>query len=57
MTYSGLRRGHSTTERHDVYARLDGPKLWIEISTENAVVADGTHYHSVHREEGSDYGG
>lgn len=39
------------------YARLDGPKLWIEISTQNAIVVSGTHYHSVYREQGSDYGG
>lgn len=31
--------------------------LWIEISTLHGIVLPGNHYHSIYREQGSDYGG
>lgn len=49
--------GGTDTETQGFYARIDGPKVWIEISTQNGIVLSGTHYHSIYREEGSDYGG
>ena len=38
------------------YVRLQGPRLWIEIATQNGVVLSGTHYHSIERDIKSDYG-
>jgi hypothetical protein len=49
--------GGSHTVTQGFYARIDGPKVWIEISTQHGIVLSGTHYHSIYREQGSDYGG
>lgn len=38
------------------YARIQGPRLWIEIATQNGVVLSGTHYHSIERDAKTDYG-
>jgi Protein of unknown function (DUF3500) len=38
------------------YARIDGPKVWVEISGQHGIVLQGTHYHSIYREEATDYG-
>jgi hypothetical protein len=39
------------------YVRLHGPRLWIEIATQNAVVVmPGVHYHSIERDIKTDYG-
>lgn len=48
--------GSDNTEDISFYARLDGPKLWIEFSTQRAIVVSGNHYHSIYREQGTDYG-
>jgi hypothetical protein len=48
-----------TTNRRKIgaYVRLHGPRLWIEICTQNAVVVKpGVHYHSIERDIKSDYG-
>ncbi|MEZ4382266.1 MAG: DUF3500 domain-containing protein [Nannocystaceae bacterium] len=40
------------------YMRIDGPRLWIELSCQNGVVIQGqTHYHSIYRDKQFDYGG
>jgi Protein of unknown function (DUF3500)/Secretion system C-terminal sorting domain len=39
------------------YIRIDGPRVWIEYSTQNGIVLSGTHPHSVWRDRVSDYGG
>jgi hypothetical protein len=49
--------GGTDTVTEGFYARIDGPKVWIEISTQHGIVLSGTHYHSIYREEGADYGG
>jgi hypothetical protein len=49
--------GGDDTVKQGFYARIDGPKVWIEISTQHGIVLSGTHYHSIYREEGADYGG
>ena len=38
------------------YARLHGPRLWLEIVTQAGLVIPGPHYHSMHRDTVSDYG-
>ena len=54
IAYSGT--GCFTT-RGD-YARIDGPNVWIEVSTQNAIVYKGQiHYHTIWRDRARDYGG
>jgi hypothetical protein len=49
--------GGDDTTQVGFYARIDGPKVWIEISTQHGIVLAGSHYHSIYREQGNDYGG
>ncbi len=50
----------STTIDPDVdktYMRIDGPRVWIELSCQAGVVIAGkTHYHSIYRDKSFDYG-
>lgn len=39
------------------YIRIDGPRVWIEITTQAIVGPSQLHYHSVWRDEMLDYGG
>jgi hypothetical protein len=40
------------------YARIDGPRVWIEMSVQTSLYdAKATHSHSVWRDKISDYGG
>lgn len=39
------------------YMRIDGPRVWIEVSCQAGVVIQGkTHYHTIYRDKTSDYG-
>lgn len=50
----------STTLDVDVdktYMRIDGPRVWIEVSCQAGVVIQGkTHYHTIYRDKSFDYG-
>ncbi len=39
------------------YVRIDGPRVWIEYSTQNGIILSPKHPHSVWRDHQSDYGG
>lgn len=40
------------------YIRIDGPRVWIELSVEGGIVIrDQTHYHTIFRDKAFDYGG
>lgn len=40
------------------YLRIDGPRVWIEVSCQSGVVIQGkTHYHTIFRDKQYDYGG
>jgi Protein of unknown function (DUF3500) len=49
--------GGTDTKALGFHASIDGPKVWIEISTQRGIELPGTHYHSIYREQGGDYGG
>ena len=39
------------------YARIDGPRVWIEVSVQPGIVyRDKVHYHTIWRDKASDYG-
>jgi hypothetical protein len=52
LAWSGSTDGTTTGS----YARIQGPRVWIEIATQNGIVLSGTHYHSIERDIKSDYG-
>lgn len=40
------------------YMRIDGPRVWIEVSCQaGVVIQDKTHYHTIFRDKQYDYGG
>lgn len=39
------------------YVRIDGPRVWIELSVQNGVIFSANHYHSIWRDKTLDYGG
>ncbi len=44
-------------DQNGTYLRLDGPRLWLELSCQNGVVISGkTHFHSIFRDKAMDYG-
>ncbi len=47
--------GGTDTEQLGLYACVDGPKVWIDISTRRGIVLEGSHYHSSYCEQGCDY--
>ena len=55
-TYLSFTGTTDFVTRND-YFRLDGPSLWIEYVSQNGVVYQGIHPHSIWRDKVSDYGG
>jgi hypothetical protein len=50
--------GDTRLEDLNAYLRIDGPRVWIELSVQRSLVdAQATHFHSVWRDKRSDYGG
>ena len=52
LAWSGSTDGTTT----GAYARIQGPRVWIEIAVQNGIVLSGTHYHSIERDTKTDYG-
>ncbi|MEO6379458.1 MAG: DUF3500 domain-containing protein, partial [Caulobacteraceae bacterium] len=56
-TYVGLS-GDPKLVAPNAYVRIDGPRVWIEMSVQPSLVErEATHFHSVWRDKRSDYGG
>ncbi|MCB9592187.1 MAG: DUF3500 domain-containing protein [Sandaracinaceae bacterium] len=53
--WAGSSSGPDVTV-NGTYFRIDGPRVWIELSCQNGVVLSGTHYHSIYRDRSFDYG-
>lgn len=57
QTRVGVSGTPSFTQVGD-YVRVDGPKVWVELSaTAPRNAGNQVHYHSVYRDEALDYGG
>ena len=39
-----------------IYFRIQGPSLIVEFSTEGRLGGGGSHYHSIYRDPGNEYG-
>ena len=45
-------------ETSGTYMRIDGPRVWIEVSCQGGIVIKGkTHYHTIYRDKKLDYSG
>ncbi len=49
--------GNANLLNQNDYVRIDGPRVWIEYSTQNGIILSPKHPHSVWRDRQSDYGG
>jgi len=58
LAYGGPTEGTLDKEVNTTYLRIDGPRLWLELSCQAGVVVSGiTHYHTIYRDKTEDYGG
>ncbi|RYZ48158.1 MAG: DUF3500 domain-containing protein, partial [Proteobacteria bacterium] len=47
-----------TKDKTGSYIRIDGPRLWIELTVQGGIVIRGkTHYHTIFHDKTFDYGG
>lgn len=50
--------GNGTVTTNGDYIRIEGPRVWIEFSTQRGViVSNDIHYHTIWRDKFGDYGG
>lgn len=57
VAWGGTQASGVDPDVNGTYMRIDGPRLWIEISCQNGVVIQGqTHYHTIYRDKLMDYG-
>ena len=56
-TYVGWGGSALDVAQSGTYFRVDGPRAWIELACQSGAVLTGTHYHTVYRDRGYDYGG
>jgi uncharacterized protein DUF3500 len=56
QTYVGYSGATDLTTQSS-YARIDGPRVWIELTVQGGIVyRDRVHYHTIWRDKASDYG-
>jgi hypothetical protein len=56
VAWGGTQASGIDVEVNGFYMRLDGPRLWIEVSCQAGAVIQGvTHYHSIYRDKSFDY--
>ena len=49
--------GATSLDDVDACARVDGPRVWIELSNQGGIVTDQIHYRTLLRDQTADYGG
>jgi hypothetical protein len=58
IAWGGTQASGVDPDVNGTYMRIDGPRVWIEVSCQNGVVIQGkTHYHTIFRDKEYDYGG
>ena len=56
LAWGGTKSSGVDVEVNGFYMRIDGPRVWIEVSCQAGVVIQGaTHYHSIYRDKSFDY--
>lgn len=57
IAWGGTEASGVNVDVNGTYLRIDGPRVWIEVSCQNGVVIAGkTHFHSIYRDKTMDYG-
>ena len=58
LAYASPTQGTIDPDVNTTYMRIDGPRLWLEMSCQGGVVIrNATHYHTIYRDKTEDYGG
>jgi hypothetical protein len=58
VAWGGTQASGVDPDVNGTYLRVDGPRLWVEVSCQAGVVIQGkTHYHTIFRDKQFDYGG
>lgn len=56
LAWGGTKSAGVDVEVNGFYMRIDGPRVWIELSCQSGVVIQNTtHYHSIYRDKSFDY--
>jgi hypothetical protein len=57
LAYAAPDEGTLDPNVDTTYLRIDGPRLWLELSCQGGVVIQGiTHFHTIYRDKTEDYG-
>ena len=57
LSYGGPSEGALDPDVNTTYLRIDGPRVWIELSCQAGVVIQGvSHFHTIFRDKAEDYG-
>ena len=58
LAWAGTQSAGVDVDVEGTYARIDGPRVWIELVCQAAINFPGqTHFHAMFRDKMSDYGG
>lgn len=58
LSYGGPTEGVLDRDVNTTYLRVDGPRVWLELSCQAGVVIQGiSHFHTIFRDKQTDYGG
>jgi len=56
VAWGGTQASGIDVDVNGFYMRIDGPRLWLEMSCQaGAVIQGATHYHSIYRDKSFDY--
>jgi hypothetical protein len=57
LAYGAPKEGEIDPDVNTTYLRIDGPRLWLELSCQAGVVIQGiSHFHTIYRDKTEDYG-
>lgn len=57
VAWGGTQASGVDPDVSGTYLRIDGPRVWIELSAQGGVVIQGkTHFHTIYRDKAFDYG-
>jgi hypothetical protein len=57
VAWGGTKASGVNVDVSGTYMRIDGPRVWIEVSAQaGVVIQNATHYHTIYRDKLMDYG-
>lgn len=56
IAWAGTQSAGVDVDVEHTYMRIDGPRVWIEITAQGGIILQGTHFHTIFRDKNWDYG-